>query len=855
MILDNLNSIKPENSDSSVVNEAPAAKKFLKFEIAEEAPAINDEPRITVEKVDTEKEENTAKNDGLQQPKEEFDIPDSFETDEVYASASFVQTPSAIRPTYLPRFTEVSETYRMQNDPRPRPTTDARMVKADKDDPSLDLDPTTERLEDKDVKKVVVTSKTLRNSEPKDENLTVLKFSTPIETETRDAFEPETEPETIAPEPEMTDPIIDEDPDIIQLDGEILEDFDEYEPTPKNMTIPDPDATFRVVDFAKREISAYEEPQGASDSEKKEKVRGNAEFNSPIQRDGIKDRFLDTLMSIRVRLVGTLVLLCSMALIDVLPSLGVDVFKHFGFGNVPYANAIIDMMFSVCIFLFALPEVLGAIKMLFKGKFTPELFAVLSLALIVANDLIVSAVGATSYLTFGVLYGLQCFAIVYAAYNKAASDFTSFKLVSRNVAKNVIDKRLTRELPHENLALDGAVDEYSSKTARMFRTVFVSNFFKRSSESCENFVNTAMMMGISFGVSLVTGIVSFLLNGYSLVSGIQSATAVIMLSLPVFSILAHKLPYRHACNSAASEESAFVGESSIYEGADIDVITYEDTEIFGIEDVSLRKVHLYGKVYNTPKAMKQMYSLFSVVGGPLDFLFSSALDRKCSPAQDVVIEDNGVSGMLDGQRICAGTEEYMKSHGISIPEDDFRTNPASNDSTKVMYGAEDGEVYVKFFIRYSFSEEFTMLLPDLKARKIVPLVYTRDPNITADLLKVLTLGEDIIRVMKKYIPRSAEEKTYRRVDSGIVTHGDKGNAINMILLAKKYASFQTSLEATELIFMAVGAALAVFLAIGGMMVVPATVLALWQVGWCAVLSVRSKLHFRHRTEKEEEQYE
>ena len=132
------------------------------------------------------------------------------------------------------------------------------MVKADKDDPSLDLDPTTERLEDKDVKKVVVTSKTLRNSEPKDENLTVLKFSTPIETETRDAFEPETEPETIAPEPEMTDPIIDEDPDIIQLDGEILEDFDEYEPTPKNMTIPDPDATFRVVDFAKREISAYE---------------------------------------------------------------------------------------------------------------------------------------------------------------------------------------------------------------------------------------------------------------------------------------------------------------------------------------------------------------------------------------------------------------------------------------------------------------------------------------------------------------------------------------------------------------------------------------------------------------------
>ncbi|MBQ2686259.1 MAG: hypothetical protein IJF55_00820, partial [Clostridia bacterium] len=396
--------------------------------------------------------------------------------------------------------------------------------------------------------------------------------------------------------------------------------------------------------------------------------------------------------------------------------------------------------------------------------------------------------------------------------------------MSRNVAKNVLDRRLTRELPRENLALDGVIDEYNSKTARMFRTVFVSNFFKRSSVSCENFVNSAMIIGIGAGISLVTGLVSFFLDGYSLVSGAQSLAMVFMFSYPVFSILNHKLPFKHLCSRAALEESAFVGESSVFEGADIDVFTYEDTEIFGIEDVSLRKVHLYGKAYNTPKAMKQMYALFSVVGGPLDFVFSSALDRKCPPAQDIIIEDNGISGMMDGHRICAGTEEYMLSHGISIPAEDYRTNTSSSDSTKVMYGAEDGAVYVKFFIRYSFSEEFTMLLPELKDKKIVPLVYTRDPNIDTELLRVLTLGEDIIRVMKKYVPRTAEEKTYRRVDSGIVTHGNKDNAINMVLIAKKYATLQSSLAATELISMIVGAVLAVVLAIGDMFVLPATLL-------------------------------
>ena len=851
MTLDNLDFLKLDSSPEEN-NETAEPKTSLEFEISEEAPKeergpvftvdadiIPKRPEIKVEVVSSHKEEK------IEQPKEEFTIPDTFEINEKYNTQSFVETPAAIRPTYLPRFTEVSDTYRMQDDPRPRPKPEPKKdVKDEKDVPTAELDPTAEGVEEKEVERVVVTSTVIRNPEPTDETLTVLKFSTPVEPE------PEEEPEVVIPEPE---PVSEPEPEVVEIpepapEPEIVENPEPEKP--KNMTIPDPDATFSVVDFAPREISATEEPLGASEPDRKQKG-SHSEFNSPIQRDAIKDRFLDTLMSIKVRLVGAAVLLLALIAMDCLSYFGVNVFEWAGFGSVASARAIVDMQFSVCIFLFALPEMLRSFKLLFKGKFTPELVNVVSLAVIIANDLILAANKATNYLTFGVLFGIQSFVTILASYSKTESDFTSFKLVSRNVAKNVLDKRLTRELPRENIALDGAVDEYNSKTARMFRTVFVSNFFSRSSRTCENFVNAAMMIGISFGLSLVTGLVSFFLDSYSVVSGVQSLSMVFMLSFPVFAILTHKLPFKHATARAAAEESAFVGESSIYEGADVDVFTYEDTEIFGIEDVSLRKVHLYGKAYNTPKAMKQMYALFSVVGGPLDFVFSSALDRKCPPASDIIIEDNGVSGMMEGHRICAGTEEYMLSHGISIPEDDYRTNPSANDSTKVMYGAEDGEVYVKFFIRYSFSEEFTMLLPDLKEKKIIPLIYTRDPNITTDLLKVLTLGEDIIRVMKKYVPRISEEKTYRHIDSGIVTHGNKDNAINMVLLAKKYAVFQNSLSATELISMVVGAVLAAVLAFGDMFILPATLLALWQVVWCAVLYVRSKLTFQRRKERED----
>lgn len=846
--MDNLDLLKPNDGEEKTEN-----KTFLEFEVSEQAPLESGPSFI----LDTDKKRADVKVELVSAPKEEanehlkeeFSIPDVFDvanqSDYTTEGDNYVQNLSGIRPTYLPRFTEVSDTYRMQDDPRPRPKTDSNTVKVEKkENLSSELDPTTENLEEKTVEKVVVTSVSMRNPEPTDETLTVLKFSTPIDTETQDASEIIPEPVVEVPvETEVTEEEIAEE----SVEEASVEEI--YE-EPKNTTIPDPDITFRVVDFTSGENYPSEEPLGASDSDKKDKNASNSEFNAPIQRDSIKDRFLDTLMSIKVRLAGALILFIVMVMVDCLNYFGVNVFASVGLGNVSAARAVVDMQFSICIFLFTIPELIGAFKLLLKGKFTPELINVFSLIVIVINDLAIATNRAENYLTFGVLYGLQCLATIFAAYNKTESDFASFKLVSRNVAKNILDKRFTRELPRENLALDGIVDEYNSKTARMFRTVFVSGFFKRSSVCCENFTNAAMMMGIGAGLSLVTGLVSFFINGYSLVAGAQSLAMVFMFSYPVFSILSHKLPLKHIVARAACEESAFVGESSVYEGADVDVFTYEDTEIFGIEDVSLRKVHLYGKAYNTPKAMKQMYALFSVVGGPLDFVFSSALDRKCPPAEEIVIEDNGISGMFEGHRISAGTEEYMLSHGITIPEDDYRINNSSSDSTKIMYGAEDGEVYVKFFIRYSFSEEFTMLLPDLKEKKIVPLIYTRDPNITADLLKVLTLGEDIIRVMKKYVPRTVEEKTYRRVDSGIVTHGNKDSAINMVLLAKKYAQFQSSFEATELISMIVGAVLAVILALGDMFIIPATLLALWQIVWCVVLYVRSKLTFKRPNDME-----
>ena len=137
-----------------------------------------------------------------------------------------------------------------------------------------------------------------------------------------------------------------------------------------------------------------------------------------------------------------------------------------------------------------------------------------------------------------------------------------------------------------------------------------------------------------------------------------------------------------------------------------------------------------------------------------------------------------------------------------------------------------------------------MLLPHLRASGIVPLIYTRDPNLTSELLKSLTMGEDIIRVMKREGIPETDEKVYRRISAPVVTRGSKANAVNILLIAKKYTAFQAAFGAGELVTMMVGAVLAMVFSLSGASAMPSVPLALMQLCVCLFLGIKSRLSFR-----------
>ncbi len=802
-------------------------KVGLVFDDSEEdEPAPEQDPvaNINFETVEAEEEKQI-----------EFSLPEKFEVNKKYDTKPSTEEAPRIITTYVPTFTGIGDSYRMKDDPRPRIETKKAVSNGATEEYAEDVDPTAEIDESVEIKASVPLKNGGIDERDNESVSKVFKFA-----ENEESFEDaEGEDVTVSAE-------------TVEEDTEEYEEFEEHIAS-VNGEIPDPELSSDSTEVAERTVSthlagrlALIDPPADVGNKMTQYKRGG-EYASYAQRDTYKDNYLDRIMSVRVRFFACAAVALLLLAMELLFAAGVNIPELLNLVTVPGAMALLDIQFVVCLFLISLPETVKAISLLLKKQVTPALYLPISFIALIAYTVVAVAITPAAYPLFGVLFAVAVLVSIGSTYYKISADFTAFKLVSANGEKKIIDIKYTRNLERENSALDGAVEEHKSKLVRVFRTLFVDDFFKRAERCAENSQNNLIMLGSSFGLAVVFGVVAYFIPG-GIMSAFAAFVMVLMTAFPVISIVAQNQPYYHAALEANSESSAVVGESSLLEYSETDVVTFEDTEVFGVDDVTLQRIMLYGQSENLSKALRQMSALFIKVGGPLDLLFSNSLDRKCPPADNVQIFENGILGEIDGVSCAGGNLKFMSEHGMIIPDDEGRFETVSN-STRIMYAAENGKVYAKFYIRYSFSEDFSMLLPALEDEKIKVLVYTRDPGINEDLMKTLTAGTDKIRVIRRNTPHSEDSPLYNKVSSGAVTVGDKSNVINTIFIAKKYAALESRITVSEHISMAVGGALAAILAVGGMFIVPPIALGIWQAAWCAALHIISRRSFTEKNKK------
>ena len=772
-----------------------------------------------------------------------------------------------LRQPYVPCFTEASDNYRAQNDKKIRvqlgiASEEIVAEKVDITDPdAVSFDSTAEFEEDI----VAAPAKTPENvaREVSDESISIFKFETPEEVSDEEAEKElkrindllyiggkPAEPTKEEAVEEQTEATVEEEAEVIDATAEAEDnentDFDE-------MFMPDPDGEdFGVYDYAPRTSDpVQDEPEGIDD----EYYYVKNEYSNPAEYEIHKDKFLDSLLSKKIRFGFSTIFALALLVIELLSATGVIGYDLFANNN-PATLGVVDFLLAAGIFILALPETFRAFKYLFKGKLLVDIVPTVSFLLVGGYVLSVALTGIGSYALFGLLFAVITLPMMNASIYRKKGDFIGFKMISRNEEKQIIDQKNTRDLGAENMALDGYIDEYKSKSVRTFCAEFISGFFTNSSREPASTKENAITLGIPFGVAFVSAVVTFFLaGGPSIVPALAVFALVFMLGCPAFSVLSGKIPFFHAQRAAIQCDSTAVGEDAYDDFSGVDVITFNDTDIFGPDDVNLKRFILYCDRENMDKVMSQMCALFAAVGGPLDFIFSNIIDNRMrhKTATNLIIEDDGLCGEVAGHRICAGSEEYMRRNNIAIPATAISAETNIGiDTTKVMYAAEDGEVNAKFYIRYSFSEEFTMILSDLRDAEIIPLIYTRDPNVSNELLRTLTAsGSDCMRICKVYTP-IAEEKLYSRVDATMVTYGDKIDAASMVLLAKKYKDFTLRAKFTELCAMILGIIMAIVFSIIGASVTTSIIAALWQVIPCMLLRAISYRVFLNQNRETEE---
>ena len=842
---------------TGLVFESAPVEEFKKNDLRDQIQLPPPEPDRIIEDDPEPVAEEPAKL-AVEEP-DEFTIPEAFLVNEKYNTPSDTDSSPRIFRTYVPRFTEASEKYRMIDDPRPRKDSDGATIRPT-EPVRLTLEeqlnnPTAE-IEHEVADAVVLVSAPVKEDET--ERVSIYKFDADDdealdddalarereEIESLISRDSETVDEPVADETVEEAESVDESDavyaDAVEAEEEIV--VEEETPVLRTTTLPDPDPKdYSVIDYSPKKpanAGIFHAPEGASDL-LVDPSKSHFEFTHTTQRDGFKDKFLDSLMSIKIRLFAILLFTAVLFGYETVAAFGIfeSAVNSLNFSSATLG--VIDLVFVIGLFMLVLPEIALSVKQLMMGKITSELMLVPSFIAVAVYSLVLAfSPTAGNVILLGFVFAVSVLCAVSAAYFRLKGDFTAFKVVSKNGEKRIVDKKLTRELTEENMALDGLVDEYSSRTARIFRAGFVTDFFKRTASTSEDSKHILNVMSISAGVALVTALITLFVAG-SVVSALAAFALVFLLGCPALTLVSHKLPYYSAQVHALTEESTVVGETAYDEFAEINVVTFEDTEIFGPDDVNLKK--FYSDSYSMEKAMQQMCSIFSVTGGPLKNIFENALDRrvKPSPASDIVIDEDGISAEVAGHRICAGSEKYMRRHGIAMSEVSSRVD-SGIDTTKVMYAAEDGVVYAKFYIRYSFSEEFTMILPMLKEQGLIPLIYTRDPNVSNELLQILSAGSDCMRVMRRYNITATDDVMYRNVSAGIVTYGDKMNAINVILLAKKYKALIARTKNVEMYAMGAGLGLGALLSVLGMFTVPSFVFGIWHLIWVAILGIAAK---------------
>ncbi len=781
--------------------------------------------------------------------KEEFSLPSAFTVDEKYNTPSNEERRSVFA-TYVPKFTEVSENFRMADQPRPEKALPKAVESAKAEDPTAE--------EQEETQGAVIVG----NGDAPASSEAILNIAKPAPRPAVAPSEPTLEEETKKIGDLLVNPLASPVSEAeISVDKAVQKPAEIETAAPKEVlfgersefVIPDPEEeTVRVFDYPE-DIGASALPaQPSSESAPVRKsLFAPKEYESETQKMAFKDMFLDRLNSVAVRLGAAVLLTLVLLFLENMHLFGYDAAAFLGFEGYPFLLALLDLQVVLCLFLLAMPEIMRGVRALTKGLFHSELFLPIAFLLQAIQTVAVMVSDPSVEWLYGFVFGLASIATIAGSYLRHYASFLTFRRVGGRDEKIAAEKKMTRLLDKEKFALDGAVDEYKSKTVRFTRASFISDFFARERKSAENTRYNLKYLLISLGLSFVLAVVVFFVGQNGMRDAASALVLSFYLSAPAVLLVSHRLSYYFSARYACAEGGGVIGETSHLEYAGVDVVSFSDTEVFEKGNVVLKHLLLYDASKEFTSVVEQMSALFSVIGGSLDTLFSAMLVKKVTPADEATFENGGIYGRIGAVTFHVGNAEYLLSKGIALRTDKETQELISSaePNTKIMYAAENGRIYATLCLQYSLSSDFESLLSKFSEENIVSLIYTKDFNITNDLVRHLAGDKDVIRVLAD--ESEASDAVQEKLSVGLVAK-DKKSAISLLLLCHRYARLQKKLVSAFWFVLGGGLFLGAMLAVFGLLsAVPSVAYGALQIALVIAMAIYDNRMLGERKKKNE----
>ena len=157
------------------------------------------------------------------------------------------------------------------------------------------------------------------------------------------------------------------------------------------------------------------------------------------------------------------------------------------------------------------------------------------------------------------------------------------------------------------------------------------------------------------------------------------------------------------------------------------IVTEED--LFPFTAVQLNGVKVFGE--ELQKADSYAASMARAAGSGLEKLFDKRLRAEGGRYRDVTdfsfYEEGGYSGLIRGESVLMGTASFMRKMDVRLP---------GNINLKTgIFLSVDGELIAVYAVKYLPAENVDHALRMMRRSHILPILASRDPNVTPALLK------------------------------------------------------------------------------------------------------------------------